>query len=153
MLPGRPLPAGMVLTIAPASGVACNQLYAVRAGDTCAGIAYYMDTQKNFLSWLSPSWYGYSDSSGYGKGGIPTLTDDVRQLKFSGSWNLTLLLKLNPTLNCSSLFLSQPICVSAASSIVNTPAPVCGLTYTTSRGDTCSSVAAQFALSDSTFRQ
>lgn len=141
-----------MVNIAPASGTACNQLYAVRAGDTCAEIAYYMDNVRNFQSWLSPAWYGYSDGGSTSQA-IPTLSNNVPTLKYSGSWNLTLLLTLNPTLDCSNLLLSQPVCVSAASSIVNTPAPVCGLTYITNRGDTCSSVRTLYQLSDATFRQ
>ena len=55
---------------------------------------------------------------------------------------------LNPNINCNRLYLSQQLCVKVANitAMAATSTIVCGQTYTTVAGDTCTSIQGTFQI-------
>lgn len=143
------------MNIAPATGQPCTQQYAIRAGDTCNAIAYYMDNVPDFTGkWMYPWTYGYIDGNLGTLSKLPFLNGDVPTISgYNKPYNTANLLALNPTLNCSSLLLSQQVCISSTTSAINVATYSCGLTTTTVAGDTCASIKTAYKLNDTYFRQ
>jgi len=144
-----------VVNIAPLTGQPCTQQYAVRQGDTCSAIAYYMDNVPDFSAkWMYPWTYGYIGGNLGTISKLPFLNRDVPIISgYSKPYGTTNLLALNPTLNCSSLMLSQLVCISGSTSSITYSTLPCGLDVCDGGGDSCASIKTAFRLNDTYFRQ
>lgn len=64
---------------------------------------------------------------------------------------LSTLLSFNPTINCTRLFVRQPLCVRQAVASSASSAPLCGQSVVSELGDTCASMAVKFNVSRANF--